>query len=94
MKDYGWASEPHSVLDGKPGEGDLERDLEKLRAWGFSCSKFSDDDQAARYGVIRDRAHFVAEFIAFKCPPSKQKALAFEKLEEACNWAFKAIATE
>lgn len=84
-----WYGNP-SELDGKPGEGNLTK-IERLAA---SYGMAWNDEQAARYEVIRNRTQSVAEFITFKCPPGEDKSMALAKLQEACNWAFKAIATE
>jgi hypothetical protein len=49
-------------------------------------------DQSERYVAIRDRAHDLAEFIDESCPDSREKSLAFTKLEETVMWANAAIA--
>ena len=50
------------------------------------------EDQAARYGEIRSSAKIFAELIEKDCPDSREKSLAFTKLEEAVMWANASIA--
>ena len=50
------------------------------------------EDQAARYGEIRSSAKILAELIDKDCPDSREKSLAFTKLEEAVMWANASIA--
>jgi len=49
-------------------------------------------DQPARYEQIRLHARDLAERIEIACPKSREKSLAFIKLEEAVMWANAAIA--
>lgn len=48
--------------------------------------------QAHRYETIRDTAKRLAEFLDEACPDSREKSLAFTKLEEAVMWANASIA--
>ena len=50
------------------------------------------DNQADRYEQIRDIAQSFACDIEDMCPDSREKSLAFTKLEEAVMWANAAIA--
>lgn len=50
------------------------------------------DGQPARYEQIRYDARQFAELIDRTCPESREKALAFTKLEEAVMWANASIA--
>ena len=47
--------------------------------------------QPARYEAIRAMAKQFAEMIQSSCPDSREKSLAFTKLEEAVMWANKSI---
>ena len=49
-------------------------------------------DQIQRYQKIRDTVRSVAEMIETECPPSRERSLAFTKLEEAVMWANASIA--
>ena len=49
-------------------------------------------DQAERYGMIRAKARELAELICVLCPASRERSLAFTKVEEACMWANASIA--
>lgn len=49
-------------------------------------------DQVERYGEIRAGGKRLAELIAAACPDSRERALAFTKLEEAIFWANASIA--
>ena len=49
-------------------------------------------DQAERYGMIRAKARELAELISVLCPASRERSLAFTKVEEACMWANASIA--
>lgn len=49
-------------------------------------------DQAERYQMIRDKARELAELIRDACPASRERSLAFTKLEEASMWANASIA--
>ncbi len=57
----------------------------------FSCHA-CDDDQALRCGNIRSMAKLLAHAIDNSCPDSRERSLAFTKLEEAVMWANAAIA--
>ena len=48
--------------------------------------------QPERYGVIRKEAKELATVIDKCCPDSRERSLAFTKLEEAVMWANAAIA--
>jgi len=48
--------------------------------------------QQQRYVDIRDRAKSLAELILVSCPPSRERSLAFTKLEESVMWANSSIA--
>jgi hypothetical protein len=48
--------------------------------------------QPERYENIRDTARHLALLINDSCPESREKSLAFTKLEEAVMWANAAIA--
>lgn len=50
------------------------------------------EDQPERYDKIRIKAKMLADYINEKCPDSREKSLAFTKLEEAVMWANAAIA--
>lgn len=50
------------------------------------------DDQPERYEKIRFKAKMLAAYINENCPESREKSLAFTKLEEAVMWANAAIA--
>lgn len=45
-----------------------------------------------RISVVRSDAGFLAETILSTCPESREKSLAFTKLEECVMWASAAIA--
>lgn len=49
-------------------------------------------DQARRYRELRELAKSLAYEIAEKCPPSRERSLAFTKLEESIFWANASIA--
>lgn len=49
-------------------------------------------NQPERYGRIRDKAREFAELIEAECPDSREKSLAFTKLEESVMWANASIA--
>jgi hypothetical protein len=51
-----------------------------------------DDAQIAVYREIRRKARELAEFISEACPESREKSLAFTKIEEAVMWANAAVA--
>ena len=48
--------------------------------------------QPERYTMIRETARELAEVIEAECPDSREKSLAFTKLEEAVMWANASIA--
>ena len=48
--------------------------------------------QPERYETIRSKAKELAVLIEKDCPDSREKSLAFTKLEEAVMWANAAIA--
>ena len=50
------------------------------------------NDQQARYESIRNMAKTVANCIEMLCPDSREKSLAFTKLEESVMWANASIA--
>jgi len=49
-------------------------------------------NQIPRYEEIRAAAKEFAELIAEKCPASRERSLAFTKLEEVIMWANASIA--
>jgi len=49
-------------------------------------------DQVQRYQTIRDQAAKLAELVDNLCPESREKSVAFTKLEEVVFWANAAIA--
>ena len=49
-------------------------------------------DQSERYERIREKAKVLAAYINEKCPDSREKSLAFTKLEESVMWANASIA--
>lgn len=49
-------------------------------------------DQQERYEDIREKARELAELIERCCPDSREKSLAYTKLEEAVMWANASIA--
>ena len=49
-------------------------------------------DQPERYEAIRYKAKMLAAYINENCPDSREKSLAFTKLEEAVMWANASIA--
>lgn len=50
------------------------------------------DSQVDRYGDIRDKGHELALLINLNCPESREKSIAFTKIEEAIMWANASIA--
>ncbi len=50
------------------------------------------EGQPEKYKTLRHSAKVLAEWIEGLCPESREKALAFTKLEEAVMWANAAIA--
>lgn len=50
------------------------------------------DEQVVSYEVIRSQAKGLALDIQSRCPESREKSLAFTKLEECVMWANAAIA--
>lgn len=50
------------------------------------------EDQIGRYREIRDKGKQFAEMIDEFCPESRERSLAFTKIEEAVMWANAAIA--
>lgn len=48
--------------------------------------------QPERYTRLRNEAKILAEYIYVECPESREKSLAFTKLEEAIMWANASIA--
>jgi len=49
-------------------------------------------DQPQRYEEIRGSAMLLADLIDLTCPDSREKSLAFTKLEESVMWANASIA--
>ncbi len=49
-------------------------------------------DQPARYVAIREKAKELALLVEDCCPDSREKSLAFTKLEECVMWANASIA--
>lgn len=50
------------------------------------------DDQTVVYNRIRNEAKAFAKTILKRCPSSRERSLAFTKLEEAVMWANASIA--
>jgi hypothetical protein len=50
------------------------------------------EGQPAKYTALRDKAKELAVMINEMCPESREKALAFTKIEEAVFWANATIA--
>lgn len=48
--------------------------------------------QPERYTAIRNKAKELAEMLDSECPDSREKSLAFTRLEEAVMWANASIA--
>ena len=48
--------------------------------------------QPERYTAIRNKARELAEMLDSECPDSREKSLAFTKLEEVVMWANASIA--
>lgn len=48
--------------------------------------------QVERYKAIRDKGKELAELLDSECPDSREKSLAFTKLEESVMWANASIA--
>ena len=48
--------------------------------------------QPERYQMIREKAKEFAALIEKECPPSRERSLAFTKLEESVMWANASIA--
>lgn len=51
-----------------------------------------ESGQAEKYMLLRSKAKEVAETILKLCPDSREKSLAFARLEEAIMWANASIA--
>lgn len=51
-------------------------------------------DQPQRYEAIRAKGKELAELINQSCPPSRERSLAFTKIEEAVMWANASISRE
>lgn len=52
----------------------------------------SKEEQTKKYNTIRNKAIELAALIDSECPDSREKALAFTKIEEASLWANASIA--
>ena len=50
------------------------------------------DDQPERYERIRNKAKMLAAYINEYCPDSRERSLAFTKVEETVMWANASIA--
>ena len=50
------------------------------------------EGQPKKYVTLRDEAHTLAKTILSLCPESREKSLAFTRLEEAIFWANASIA--
>lgn len=48
--------------------------------------------QPERYEIIRNKAYELAAYVDGACPDSREKSIAFTKLEEAVMWANASIA--
>lgn len=80
-----------------PNKDDLISEIKEKRMKKYDIgNNFSfhacDDDQALRCGNIRAKAKQLAYLIDDSCPDSRERSLAFTKLEEAVMWANAAIA--
>ena len=65
-------------------------DIEELRnRFTYHSPK---GDQPERYELIREGGFALANMILHSCPDSREKSLAFTKLEEAIMWANASIA--
>ena len=51
-----------------------------------------NDAQVTKYQQLRDHAKSLAYMIEGECPDSRERSLAFTKLEEAVMWANASIA--
>ena len=49
-------------------------------------------EQVERYTALRSKCKELAEMVHELCPPSRERSLAFTKIEEASMWANAAIA--
>lgn len=49
-------------------------------------------NQVDRYALIRAQTHRLAETILLTCPPTRERASALTRLEEAMMWANASIA--
>lgn len=83
---------PGPSVAGKNPEpyAESQKDLE-TRENNFAYHKPTDDQQY-RYMIIRNTLGDTAKMLNEICPPSRERALAMTKLEEACFWANAAIA--
>nr|WP_315021667.1 hypothetical protein [uncultured Aminipila sp.] len=52
----------------------------------------SKEEQIEKYNTIRNKAMELAALIDSECPDSREKSLAFNKIEEASLWANASIA--
>ena len=50
------------------------------------------DDQPERYVLIREKAKELAQLVYECCPDSRERSLAFTKVEETVMWANASIA--
>lgn len=65
----------------------VQEDIDK--AYTYAAPK---PDQIPRYQELRAAAKAFAELIAEKCPASRERSLAFTKIEESIMWANASIA--
>jgi len=49
-------------------------------------------EQIEWYREIRDQGKILAQLVQARCPPSRERSLAFTKIEEAVMWANASIA--
>lgn len=85
-KCFGELSRSDSVAhpDHYAGDGQIEC-MDAMRS-------MMSGDQPARFDLLRSTARGLAATIQGECPESREKSLAFTKLEECVMWANAAIA--
>jgi hypothetical protein len=58
----------------------------------FTYHPPKDEEQVARYQLIREHGHALATLVGNHCPASRERSLAWTKIEEAVMHANAAIA--